>query len=382
MKEIGVGLIGTGFMGKCHAMAFGGVSAVFASPLKPRLEVLCDIDADTAKSSAGDFGFARWATDWKDIIADPAIQIVAITSPNALHKEMAIAAARAGKHVYCEKPMALTLTDAGEMADAAAQAGIKTLVGYNYIKNPAVVHAKRLIEEGTIGDIGYFRGVYDEDYMADPTQPFSWRCRIADAGTGTLGDLACHLVSVAHFLAGPVASVCADIETIHKKRPDPENPGETGAVENEDIAHALLRFESGIAGNIASSRVAWGRKCGLAWEVTGSRGSIVFDQERMNELRLFIADGPDAERGFKTIMTGPLHPPYGRFCPAPGHGLGFNELKVIEVDHLLRGIAGEEALFPDFTAALAIERVIHGIVASSTKKSWVSVASHQDSGAK
>ncbi|MBL6946540.1 MAG: Gfo/Idh/MocA family oxidoreductase [Rhodospirillales bacterium] len=374
MKTIGVGLIGTGFMGKCHAMAFGAASAVFGSPLKPQLEILCDIDPDTTKSAAEEFGFARWTTDWKEVIADPAVDVVAITSPNGLHREMASAAARAGKHVYCEKPMALTFADAEDMANVAAQSGVKTLVGYNYIKNPAVLHARRMIDEGVIGEIGYFRGVYDEDYMADPTLPFSWRCRIADAGTGTLGDLACHLVSVAHFLAGPVASVCADIETIHKQRPDPEKPGATGEVENEDIAHALLRFENGIAGNIASSRVAWGRKCGLAWEVTGSRGSIVFDQERMNELRLFVADGPQTERGFKTILTGPGHPPYDRFCPASGHGLGFNELKVIEVDHLLRGIAGEETLFPDFTAALAIERVIHGIVASASKKSWVAVA--------
>ena len=374
MKEVGIGLIGTGFMGKCHAMAFGAVSAVFGSPLKPRLDILCDVDPATTEGAARDFGFSRWTTDWKEVIANPAVDVVAITSPNALHREMAIAAAQAGKHVYCEKPMALTIADAEAMANVAAQTGVKTLVGYNYIKNPAVLHARRLIDEGVIGDIGYFRGVYDEDYMADPTLPFSWRCRIADAGTGTLGDLACHLVSVAHFLAGPVASVCADVETIHKNRPDPEKPGTAGEVENEDIAHALLRFESGIAGNIASSRVAWGRKCGLAWEITGNRGSIVFDQERMNELRLFVADGPPTERGFKTILTGPGHPPYDRFCPAPGHGLGFNELKVIEVDHLLRGIAEEETLFPDFAAALCIERVIHGIVASAAKRSWVTVA--------
>lgn len=373
MGEIGVGLIGTGFMGKCHAMAFGAVGAVFAPPVTPRLAVLCDVEPDVAKRAAAEFGFARWTTDWRDLVADPAVELVAITAPNALHRPMAEAAAGAGKAIYCEKPMALTLPDAQAMAEAAAQAGVATLVGYNYLRNPAVMHARRLIAEGAIGDIAYFRGVYDEDYMADPELPYSWRCRVADAGTGTLGDLACHLVSVAHFLVGPVAEVAADIETVHKLRPDPARPGQTGSVENEDIAQALLRFASGIGGTLASSRISWGRKCRLAWEVVGSRGALVFDQERMNELLVYVAEGPKDRRGFATVLSGPDHPPYGRFCPAPGHGLGFNELKVIEVDHLLRGLAGEQAVFPDFAAALAIERVIHGIVESAKRREWVAV---------
>lgn len=373
MDEIGVGLIGTGFMGKCHAMAFGAVKAVFAPPITPRLAVLCDIEPAIARRAAAEFGFARWTTDWHDLVADPAVRLVAITAPNALHREMAVAAATASKAIYCEKPMALTLEDAAAMTAAATAAGVATLVGYNYVRNPAVVHARRLIAEGVIGDLAYFRGVYDEDYMADRDRPYSWRCRVAEAGLGTLGDLACHLVSVAHFLVGSVAAVSADIETVVKQRPDPERPGETGVVENEDIAHALLRFESGIAGTLASSRVSWGRKCRLAWEVVGSRGSLVFDQERMNELQLFVSDGPAERRGFATVLSGPDHPPYGRFCPSAGHGLGFNDLKVIEVDHLLRGLAGEQALFPDFAAALAIERVIHGIVLAARRQEWVAV---------
>lgn len=370
MREIGIGLIGTGFMGKCHALAFGAVGATFAPPLRPRLEMVCDVEAEVAERAAREFGFAHWTTNWRDIMDAHDVRIVAITAPNALHKGMALAAAQAGKHVYCEKPMALTLADAEEMTEAAERAGIATLVGYNYIRNPAVRHAKRLIEDGAIGEVSYFRGVYDEDYMADRALPYSWRCRIKEAGTGTLGDLACHLVSVAHFLIGPVAEVCADIETVIRERPDPKRPGKSGAVENEDIAHALLRFDNGTAGTLASSRIAWGRKCGLFWEITGSRGTIQFDQERMNELRLFSAEGPADRRGFTTILTGPAHPPYERFCPAPGHGLGFNDLKVIEADHLLRGIAGETELFPDFSDALAIERVIHGIVASAADRAW------------
>ena len=371
MNGIGIGLIGTGFMGKCHALAFGAVNAVFAPPLRPRLEVLCDVDADVARRAADEFGFARWTTNWHEVVDDPAVGLLAITAPNALHREMATAAAEAGKHVYCEKPMALTLADAEAMTGAATRAGIRTLVGYNYLRNPAVQHARRLIAEGAIGEIAYFRGVYDEDYMADPALPYSWRCRVDDAGTGTLGDLACHLVSIAHFLVGRIVSVCADTETVIRERPDPDIPGGIGVVENEDIAHALLRFESGISGTLASSRIAWGRKCRLAWEIVGSRGSLVFDQERMNEISLFTTDTPKESRGFTTVLSGPQHPPYGRFCPAPGHGLGFNDLKVIEVDHLLRGIAGTETLFPDFANALEIERVIHGIVESASHRQWM-----------
>ena len=373
MKEIGIGLIGTGWMGRCHAWAFRGVSAVFDPAVRPRLESVCDVAPEMAEKTANDFGFPKWTTDWRDLIADPAVDLISITAPNGLHKEMAVAAAEAGKAIYCEKPMALTLADAEHMAEAARKAGVKTLVGYNYIRNPAVEHARKLVADGAIGDVAYFRGVYDEDYMADPALPYTWRCRIADAGTGTLGDLACHLVSCAHHILGPIASVCADIETVQKQRPDPEKPGATGRVENEDIAHALLRFESGIAGTLASSRIAWGRKCGLGWEITGSKGSLLFDQERMNELKLFRAEGEPAQRGFTTVLTGPLHPPYQKFCPAPGHGLGFNDLKVMEVGHLLRGLAGEEGLYPDFDAALEIEQVIHGIVDSARQRKWVGV---------
>ncbi|MFQ6017375.1 MAG: Gfo/Idh/MocA family protein [Kiloniellaceae bacterium] len=371
MERVAVGLIGTGFMGKCCALAFGSVTAVFGPPLRPELELLCDIDAEAAEKLADQFGFKRWTDDWRVLVVDPAVDVVVITAPNALHKAMALAAISAGKHVYCEKPMSLTLADATEMAAAAARADVKTLVGYSYLRNPAVGYARRLIEAGEIGEIVSFRGVCDEDYMAGPDRPRTWRCRVEDAGTGTLGDLASHLISVAQYLVGPVDAVCGQTETVYKRRPIPGRPGETGPVENEDMASALVRFANGVTGTFASSRIAWGRKNHLAWEVNGTRGAIAFDQERMNELRLFRADETAADQGFRTILTGPQHPPYGQFCPAPGHGLGFNEQKVVEVAHLLNGLAGLEPLYPDFDDALGIERVIHAIAASAKTRNWV-----------
>lgn len=371
MKSFGIGVIGTGYMGKAHALAFRQAFAAFGSEIpEPRLEMLCDADPVRAEQRARECGFARWTGDWRALIVDPAVDVVSITTPNAMHRDMAIAAAEAGKHVYCEKPLALTLADAEAMAAAVRKAGVGSLAGYNYIKNPAVLHAKRLIEAGRIGRVIQFRGVCDEDYMADESLPYTWRCRIADAGSGTLGDLAVHLISVARFLVGEVASVSADIATVHVDRPDPTRPGETGRVENEDQANALIRFAGGQMGTLLSSRAAWGRKNHLAFEIHGSKGMITFDQERMNELRLFEATDPAAEQGFKTILSGPAHPPYDRFMPSAGHSLGFNEMKTVEVAHLLGGLAGNHPLYPDFEEALKIEHIVHAILASAKSGGW------------
>jgi len=371
-NSIGIGLIGTGFMGKCHALAYAAVRGVFGDVPTPRLEMLCDVPRERAAQMATQFGFARSTPDWRELVSDPGVDVVAITTPNRLHKEMAMAATDNGKHVYCEKPLGLTLEEAEQMTAAAGAAGVGTLVGYNYLRNPALIHARSLIRTGTIGRILQFRGVCDEDYMADPELPWSWRCRVVEAGLGTLGDLACHLVSVACWLVGPVASVCADTRVVHKTRPLPDGTG-TGVVENEDLATALVHFDDGVTGSLASSRSTWGRKGHLAWEAHGDRGTLLFDHERMNELRLFQAKDEASVQGFKTILTGPAHPPYDRFCPAPGHGLGFNDQKVIEVAHLLRGLAGQETLFPSFADALHYERVIHAIDRSAWAQTWINI---------
>ena len=430
MKDIGIGLIGAGFMGKCHALAFGAVKAVFGDVPRPKLEVLCDVPLAKAQSAAAQFGFARATDDWRVLVEDPEVDLVSITTPNALHHEMALAAVAAGKHVYCEKPMAVTLGQAEEMAAAAARSPVRTLVGYNYLKNPAVLHARALLDRGAIGRPIHFRGIFDEDYMADPALPGTWRSLRREAGLGVLGDMGCHLVAAALYLAGPIESVVADTRIVHSRHygggegagvpngsggsggsgesggsdasdrsgspsgsddpggagkasdpsvsggsDDSDAPGGTGGsdgstgsdgsgsepVENEDVATALVRFANGCDGSLAMSRSAWGRKNRLAWEIHGEAGMLAFDQERMNELCLYQAGGPAAEAGFKTVLTGSAHPPYGEFVPAPGHGLGFNDQKVIEVRHLLAGIAADAPIHPDFAAALDIERVIYAI---------------------
>lgn len=372
MASIGIGLIGTGFMGKAHALAFGAVRAVMGDVPDVRLELLCDTPADKARTMADQFGFARATDDWKALIADPAVDIVSITTPNMLHFDMALAAIAAGKHVYCEKPLALTLDQARAMRDAARKAGVKTMVGYNYIKNPAFTHACKLVREGTIGDIVHFRGWVDEDYQANPELPWTWRSTIADAGLGALGDLGCHLVSMTYGLVGPIDSLIADMQTVHETRPLADGAGRA-KVENEDTATALVRFANGAQGSISTSRSAWGRKNRLAWEVHGTKGMLCFDQERLNELQLYRNDGPTAKQGFTTILTGPEHPPYGNFCPAPGHQLGFNDLKVIEAAALLRAIRDNHAAYPGFDDAFEFEKVIHAVALSAREERRVKI---------
>jgi predicted dehydrogenase len=360
LREIGIGLIGTGFMGKAHALAYGAARAVLGDVPQARLALLCDTPLDRAEAMAAQFGFARATDDWRALVTDPDVEIVSITTPNRLHREMALAAIAAGKHVHCEKPMALTLAEAEEMTAAAAAAGVRTVVGYNSIRNPAYQHARRLIQTGAIGRLVHVRGWVDEDYQADPDLPWTWRARLAEAGLGALGDLGCHLVAMVLGLAGPIESLIADTQVIHQTRPLEDGTGRA-AVENEDTATAILRFASGAQGSISASRSAWGRKNRLDVEVHGTSGMIAFAQERMNELRLYLAEGPAAEAGFRTILTGPAHPPYADFVPAPGHQLGFNDLKILEAGRFFAQIAGGPKVGPDFTEALEFEKAIHAI---------------------
>lgn len=373
MRRLGVGLIGTGFMGKTHALAWRNVRAVMGDVPAVDLVMLCDTPADRAAGFADQFGFTTATDDWRALVAHPGVDVVSITTPNQLHREIALEALARGKHVWCEKPMSLTLPEAEEMAAAARASGRITMVGYNYIKNPAFTHAQRLIAAGAIGRPVQFRGWVDEDYQADPDLPWSWRARISEAGLGALGDIGSHLVSMAHGLMGPIDSLLADMQVIHKTRPLPDGSGHA-AVENEDAASVLLRFASGAQGSMVISRSAWGRKSRLGFEVHGTQGMIVFDQERMNELHLYQNAGAKTEQGFKTILTGPAHPPYGAFCPAPGHQLGFTDLKIIECAALLRAIDGGAPAHPDFTDALEIERVIHAVARSAAEGRRVSPA--------
>jgi predicted dehydrogenase len=248
------------------------------------------------------------------------------------------------------------------------------LVGFNYMKNPAASLAKQIIDSGEIGEIWHIRGTHVEDYMTDPSVPYSWRLQRKYGGPGSLGDL-CHIINMAQYLVGEIVVVCGDTQTVIKERPIAEKPGEMGVVENDDHAHFMVRFANGAIGTLETSRVATGRKMGLTYEISASKGSICFDQERMSELKLYLAEGPNGRRGFRTILMGPDHPDYGAFSPAAGHGLGYNDQKVIEIRDLVEGIVNDRPIWPDFRAAYETDRVVEAVEQSAAERCWVHLRS-------
>jgi predicted dehydrogenase len=372
MREIRIGLIGAGFMGRAHTIAYREVGAVFDLPAAPVLELIAEIDAHTATAAARKLGFRRATADWRQLVQDPTVDLVDITAPTAAHREIAIAALAAGKHVYCEKPLAVTAAEARGLAARAAKTGVVTMVGFNYLKNPIQALARDIIASGEIGDIIDFRGIHAEDYMISPQAPMTWRCS-GPRGSGVVADLGSHIVSLARYLVGPIESVCGALDTIVKQRPVAPGARRRRRVQADDQARFLVRFAGGCGGTIEASWVTTGRKMQLAYEIAGTKGSLAFTQERMNELRLYTAGQKPGREGYKTIMTDPNHPPYGAFCPAPGHQLGFNDMKVIEVRDLLLAVAGNGKAWPDFREAWEIQRVIDAVIRSDAGRRWVSI---------
>ncbi|WP_174802900.1 Gfo/Idh/MocA family protein [Martelella limonii] len=370
MSSIGIGLIGTGYMGKCHALAWNAVGPTFGDGPQVRLVHLAEVDQQLARDKARAFGFEKATGNWRDLIADPEVDVISIAAPNAFHPEMAIEALHAGKHIWCEKPMAPKFKDALKMREAARSAGRTAVLGYNYIQNPMIREIANLLDEGAIGEVNHIRIEMDEDFMADPDQFFYWKSE-ASSGYGALDDFAVHPLSLIRVLFGRLASVTTDMA-----KPYAERPLKTGgkrAVETHDIASVLFRMESGASGVLMANRAAWGRKGRIAIQIFGSAGSIAYDQERMNEVELYRANGPAREAGYTRILAGPAHPPYDSFIPAPGHGLGFNDLKVIECHHLIAAIEGRDAHVIDFEKGVEIERAVHAMAAAHERRGWVDI---------
>jgi predicted dehydrogenase len=365
---LGIGLIGTGFMGRAHAMAFRNVSTAFRLPVQLRLAALADADVTRAEHCADDWGFERAHGDWQPLINDPDVHVVAITTPNHLHYPMAMAALAAGKAVYCEKPLAVSLAQADEMQRAAKAAGVVTRVGYNYQHNPMIGLARQMIASGELGEIVSFQGEFSEDFMGDPASPWSWRCETAHAG-GALADLGSHLLALARHLLGDIEAVCADAHTVHTQRPITQSSSEQRSITVDDQTHALLRFANGARGTFSSSWLKHGYKNHLSFEISGTRGTIAFDQERLNELRVFRL-GQD---GFQRILAGPALPGYAAFSPAPGHQLGYNELKTLEVHALIQAICGVQSEGPNFEEAWQVERLAAAIRLAAREQRWVKV---------
>ena len=371
--KLRIGLIGSGFMGKAHAFGYATATRVFDLPYELELHTIADVNDLAATKAAAALGFSRATAEWRSLVADPDIDVVSITAPNALHKEMALAAIAAGKHVYCEKPLAPLAADASEMTDAAEGAGVKTQVGFNYLCNPMLGLAREMIAGGELGEIRGYRGVHAEDYMADSAGAFTFRHD--PAGGGALADIGSHALATAEFLmgsaAGPITSVMGDCVTMIAERPD--GKGGKRRVEVDDVGRAFLRFASGATGSIEGNWIATGRKMQHDFEVYGTKGALAFSQERFNELHFFSTEDRRGRQGFRRIEAAPDHPPYGLFCVAPGHQLGFNDLKAIEAAGFLDAVAGRRPEPFNFRAGLRIQTLVETIHASSRAGAWQEV---------
>jgi predicted dehydrogenase len=385
-KSLNVGLIGSGFMGQAHADAYRRAGILYRNlPRTPVLYAIADQNDALAEQARSRLGFAKGYGDWRRLVEDPEVDVVDITTPNHLHVEPALAAIEAGKHVYCEKPMSVKLEDAQCMAAAAKKAGVKTMVAFNNIKTPAALVAKQIIERGEIGELVRFRGRFDQGFFNDPSLPWSWRCSRELAGTGALGDLGAHAVSIAQFLMGDVAAVSAQAQTVFKERPVPDVDAGYGskvaadakkrAVENEDQIQSLVKFSSGAAGVLEASRVCAGRVFGVFWEISGTEGTIFNNGERFNELQVFRMREAKRDRGFTTIFCGSQVPQFSAFFgfDFAGGGLGYFDMKVFEVHDLVQAIGRSENSFPDFEFGARNQKILEAIDKSSRSGAWVSV---------
>ena len=364
-----IGLIGTGFMGKAHVFGFTSAPKVFDLPYGLELHTVADVTPEAAERAKAAFGFAHATTCWQDIVENPEIDLVSITAPNALHKEMALAAVQAGKHVYCEKPLAPLAQDAYEMALAAEEAGVKTQVGFNYLCNPMLGLAREMIAAGELGEIRGYRGIHCEDYMADAGGAFTFRHD--PAGGGALADIGSHALATAEFLCGPITRVMGDCVTMIDSRPD--GKGGSRKVEVDDVGRAFVRFENGATGSVEGNWIATGRKMQHDFEIYGTKGALAFSQEHFNVLNYFSTADAKGRQGFRRIEAGPDHAPYGLFCVAAGHQLGFNDLKAIEVAGYVQAIAGKTAEPFNFRKGLRIQTLVETIHVSSKEQRWIDV---------
>ncbi|HUR21944.1 MAG TPA: Gfo/Idh/MocA family oxidoreductase [Vicinamibacterales bacterium] len=388
MAPINVALIGYAFMGRAHSNAYRQLGPFFSPRRPPRMKVICGRTSADVEKARETLGWEESATDWRDVIKRDDIDLVDVCTPGDSHAEIAIAAARAGKHVLCEKPLANSLKDAERMLDAVEKAGVAHMICHNYRRIPAVMLAKQLITEGAIGEIRHYRGTYLQDWMSDPAAPFNWRLDRTKAGSGALGDIASHSIDLARFLVGEITEVSADLKTFVKSRhqkiaevTEPKVKGQSRRraatqmidVTVDDAAMALVHFTSGAIGTIEATRMANGRKNYNRFEINGQLGSVAFDLERMNELEVYFDNDLPHLRGFRTIMvTEPGHPYASHWWP-PGHVIGYEHTFVHTIADLLDAITDGVVPTPSFADGVENQRILTAIETAAKTRRWTRV---------
>lgn len=383
VTSLGVAVVGFGWMGRVHTQAYARVPHHFPQlTVRPQLVTVAEEVPGRAEEAAEQFGFATATRDWREVAADPRVQAVSITAPNFLHREIGVAMAQAGKHIWIEKPVGLTAADAGAVADAVARAGVQGSVGFNYRNAPAVEAARELIASGELGTVTHVRVRLFSDYAAHPDGALTWRYERERGGSGVLGDLASHGADLARYLLGDIASLTADTAIFVPERARPTGAtsghtrasgGELGPVENEDYVNCLLRFASGARGVLEACRVSVGEQNNYGFEVHGTKGAVFWDFRRMNELS--VSRGTTyQDQPVSTVYVGPGDGEFGAFQPGAANAMGYDDLKVIEAYRFLRSITEGKPYGATLPDAVHSAAVLDAMVRSAESGTWVSPA--------
>jgi predicted dehydrogenase len=382
-RSVSVGLVGYKFMGKAHSFGFKNAAAMFPEiEAVPVMKAICGRDEGAVKAAMEQYGWESFETDYRRLVARDDIDLVDISTGNNVHAEIAIAAAEAGKHVFCEKPLAMNPAEARQMLDAVKKAGVKHMVNFNYRAVPAIALAKKMIDDGLIGRVFHWRSVYLQDWIIDPGFPLVWRLDKDVAGSGSLGDLAAHSIDLALWLVGEIDEVSSNLTTFIKKRPKlAETTGglsarasdEQAEVTVDDSAIALVKFRNGAVGTIEATRFAAGNRNGNRFEINGEKGAIRFNVERLNELEYFNREDPEGLQGWRTInVTDGIHPYMSGWWPA-GHIIGWGETFVHQVVNLMNAIARDEMPSPNFEDGLKCQYVLEAVEKSDASGRWEKV---------
>ena len=378
-KTLNVGMIGYKFMGRAHSNAWLKADKFFDLKARPVMQVICGRDRTGVSQAARRWGWNQFVTDWREVVNDPAIDIVDINTPNDAHADIAIAAAKAGKAVLCEKPLALDVPTAKRMTDAVKKAGVINMVCHTYRRIPAIAQMKKMIAAGDLGKIYHYRARYAQDWIVDPQFPLVWRLQGKVAGSGSLGDIGAHVIDFGRYLVGEFDEICATLETFIKERPlmtaqdglVAKGSDKMGMVTVDDAALLIGRFKNGALANIEATRFALGRKNGIQIEVNGSKGSLVFDFEDMNRLKYFNNADPADRKGFRDIIvTEGVHPYAGAWWP-PGHIIGYEHTFVHAMADFVNAVADNKPVQPDFQEGLANQIVLAAVEKSAKTHRWV-----------
>lgn len=384
MKEMNVAIIGSKFMGKAHSNAWKNVANFFDVPIKPVMKVACGRDVESLQAFADNWGWEEIETDWKKVVERDDVDIIDICAPPNLHAPIAIAAAKAGKHIFCEKPISLTSDEALEMYEAAKKAGVVNYLNHNYRRCPAVMLTKQMIDEGKLGEIYHWRGCYLQSWTMDPNFPLTWHMKKDIAGMGSNGGINSHSVDLARFLVGEIKSVTGMMKTFIKERPLPGagaatfsagsgEATEMGKVELEDAISMIVEFENGALGSFDATTFAIGRQNYNYFEIYGSKGAVTWNLERMNELQYYSADDGEGEKGFRTILaTDPSHPYMSHWWP-PAHNIGYEHEFHHAVYDFLVGIDSGEGIKPDFYDGYLLTKVLEAGIESAEKKKQIDI---------